>query len=74
VVGCSDWKNELNCRIEKLQDAQCEEKLREKEQKLNRKEKVEREECAHIKKDEKDRERIDRQRQQVKPNMNREEE
>jgi hypothetical protein len=41
---------------------------------MNIKEKVEREECAHVKKDEKDRERIDRQRQQVKPNMNREEE
>jgi hypothetical protein len=40
---------------------------------MNKKEKVEREECIHIKRDEKDREIIDRQRQQVNPNMYREE-
>jgi hypothetical protein len=49
-------------------------KLRDKEQKLNIREKVKREECAHIKEHEKDKEIIDRQRQQVKPNMNRVEE
>jgi hypothetical protein len=64
----------LNYRKEKLQYVQCEEKLREKELKLNRREKVKRAECAHIKEHEKDRERTDRQRQQVKPNMNRAEE
>jgi hypothetical protein len=41
---------------------------------MNIREKVKREECAHIKEHEKDRERTDRQRQQVKPNMNRAEE
>jgi hypothetical protein len=41
---------------------------------LNRGEKVKRAECAHIKEHEKDRERTDRKRQQVKPNMNRAEE
>jgi hypothetical protein len=46
-------------------------KVREKEQKLNIREKVKRTERAHIKEHEKDRERTDRQRHQVKPNMNR---
>jgi hypothetical protein len=41
---------------------------------MNIGEKVKREECAHIKEHEKDRERTDRRRQQVKPSMNREEE
>jgi hypothetical protein len=41
---------------------------------LNRREKVKRAECTHIKENEKDRERTNRQRQQVKPNMNRAEE
>jgi hypothetical protein len=45
--------------------------LRDKEHKLNIREKVKRAECAHIKENEKDRERIDRKRQQVKPSMNR---
>jgi hypothetical protein len=49
-------------------------KLGDKEHKLNKREKVKREECAHIKEHEKDRERTDRKRQQVKPNMNRVEE
>ena len=37
-------------------------------------EKVKREECAHIKKHDKDRERTERKRQQVKSSMNRAEE
>ena len=48
--------------------------LRDKEHKMNIREKVKRIECAHIKEHEKDGKRRDRQRQQVKPNMNREEE
>jgi hypothetical protein len=38
---------------------------------MNRTEKVKRSKCAHIKEHEKERERTDRKRQQVKPSINR---
>jgi hypothetical protein len=41
---------------------------------LNRTEKVKRSKCAHIKENEKDRERTDRKRYKFKPSMNKAEE
>jgi hypothetical protein len=64
----------LNWEKGKSQYAQCEIKLRDEKQKLNITEKVKREECTHTKEHERNRERTDRKRQQVKPSMNRTEE
>ena len=64
----------MNWEKGKSQYALCEIKLIDEKQNMNRTKKVKRAECIHIKEDERNRERTDRKRQQVKPSMNRTEE